>query len=125
MIEINTQVNENGKISMKVNPPIPFPEYLQIQMSAIASAMDTTLQDAPEDIKQDIKDDIYGIFNMAAAAVLDRFDPNPTKHFATTLTEEAILKAENEIIEAKYKAAARKKNAQPKDHKCKGMPARD
>jgi len=107
-VKIVTHQNSNGRVEMTVIPPIPLPEFIQIQMSTTLTAMEATLKDAPQDIYQDVKDDIYHLFNMAAANVLDRFDPNPTNHFATTLTEQAILKAENEIITAQAKTQAKK-----------------
>lgn len=103
-IKIVTHMSEDGKIQMSVMPPIPFPDFLQIQLSAIASAMHGTVDAAPTpEAKKEVRDDIYNMFNVAAAALLDGLDPDPVVPFATRLTEEAILKAENELIEAEYK----------------------
>jgi len=117
-IKIVTHMSEDGKIQMSVMPPIPFPDFLQIQLSAIASAMHATVDAAPtEEDQKVVRDDIYNLFNVAAASLLDQLDPEPAHKFSTGLTEAAILKAENEIIEAEFAKQARLEAAKPKDHK--------
>jgi hypothetical protein len=66
--------------------------------------MVTTVDTTPLLHRQEVRDDVYNMFNVAAAAILDRLDPEPTHSYSTSLTERAILKAENEIIEADYQA---------------------
>jgi hypothetical protein len=114
---------QDGKIELHINPPLSFPDFLQLQLSTIGSVMTSTLRAAESDPNyQEIKDDMYFMLNVAAGNLLDRFDPNPTKHFATELTAQAIMEAENKIIDRKYKALPKDKAKAKTKTKTKVIP---
>ena len=78
---------------------LDYPIVTQMMAQAQLHFMQRTLSAAPEtDEKQmkALKGEIYDIYNTTASNVLDMFDPTTEK--CTSLTAEAILRAENEIL---------------------------
>lgn len=94
----------DGKLVIRVTG-LDYPTVTQMMAQAQLHFMQRTLAAAPEtDEKQmkALKGEIYDIYNATASNVLDMFDPTAEK--CTNLTAEAILKAENEILEKDGKA---------------------
>jgi hypothetical protein len=66
--------------------------------------MNSIVNAAPEDSKQNTKEELYDMYNAAASNTLFIFAPDI--EMRPHLTSEAILKAEDEIINANFKATA-------------------
>lgn len=119
--QIVINLSEDGQITMTTNPPMPMPMYLQVVMSTIEATAQATINGAPEEHRTQVRDDLYGLLNFAASAVLDRIDPEYVRN--PGLTAEAILKAENEIIEEQYAAIPRAERRRRERVQTKARPA--
>ena len=94
----------DGKIYIHATG-LDYPTVTQMLAQAQLYFMNRTYSAAPatdEKANKAVKGEIYDIYNAAASNVLDMFDPTAEK--CTNLTAEAILKAENEILEKEGKA---------------------
>lgn len=110
----NNQVYFNvkdGKVSLKARGPICLEELILIVSTGLLSAMKTLVMQATDAEKESVKKDLYDMYNIAASNTLTYFAPELEKH--TTLTEQAILNAENEIINAEHKKMKADKNYRP------------
>ena len=75
-------------------------DLLQVTSTGILCAMQSIVQAAPEEMRQSVKEDLYDTYNLAASNLLSFFAPEIEAR--PNLTTQAILKAENEIIEKEY-----------------------
>lgn len=90
-------IKENkGQVAVKSDQPIDILSFLQLTCTAQLSALRTFVADHPE-----AKDDLYDKYNMIVSNVLGMFAPET--ELRPDLTAQAILEAENKIIEEKYK----------------------
>ena len=107
----NNQININikdDKVKLSTRKAMPLPDFLQVMQTGILTALQTFVNRA--DDKEKARSELYDLYNIAASNTLHYFAPEYDLH--PDLTAEAILKAENEIIDAKYKEM--KKNAKKK-----------
>ena len=79
---------------------LDYPTVTQMLGQAQLYFMNQTYNATPESdhkLRKSVRGEIYDIYNATASNVLDMFEPTAEK--CTNLTAEAILKAENEILE--------------------------
>lgn len=102
--EITFIVDAENKVAMKLSGAISIPDFLTTVFSATYAFLDGAVKQIseanPELSEEQIVGDIYDMFNSGAANVLDLIMPEPT-NFADELTAEAIMQAENAILESK------------------------
>ena len=98
MKQITITLTDEARLN--VEGDITFPEALQALFSTTFTLMNHTLASAPTDSRDKIQGEIYDMVNSAAGVILDRFQPTPA-NAADELTAEAIMKAENELLESK------------------------
>lgn len=72
-------------------------ELIRILMLAALNAMKEVVNNTEEEHRQACKEELYDYFNKSASAVLETFAPEI--ELRPDLTTEAILKAENEILD--------------------------
>lgn len=89
--EIIIKYDENGKTEVNMKNKIDLPELIQVLLSLCLEAMTKVAKEAPE-----LKEDIYDKFNYGASTVLSLFAPE--LELRPNLTAQAILEAENKII---------------------------
>jgi hypothetical protein len=95
---------QDGKVTISFDKQIPVPEFLQIISTGILASLNSIVNAAPEEIKQSTKEELYDLYNAAASNTLSYFAPEI--EMRPHLTTEAILKAENEIIDKDFKVTA-------------------
>jgi hypothetical protein len=76
--------------------PVHAHEMVNMTMGATLNIFNTILSQVPEADQTKCRHELYDLFNAGASAFLKVFDPEAELH--PDLTEEAILRAENEII---------------------------
>lgn len=105
--QIHFNVN-NGKVKVSFRKPVSLPDFLQVVQSGILTALNSYLNSAsnPEVAKQEL----YDLYNTACSNTLHYFAPE--YDLRPGLTAQAILKAENDIINEEYRKIKRgEKNA--------------
>ena len=88
---------KDGKVKVEQEKPLDLSVYLQIMLTGILTAMNQIVAQAPEEEEQTVKEELYDMLNHGASNVLSTFAPD--LELRPNLTERAILKAEDEIIE--------------------------
>lgn len=88
---------KDGKVRISYKEAVPFAEFLQIISTGILAAMNAVVEMVPEELKAQTKEDLYDMYNAAASTTLNYFAPEI--EMRPHLTTQAILKAENEILE--------------------------
>lgn len=96
---INIEIEE-GKVRASSDSPINVLQMLEVTFALQLQAMNNFIAMIPSEDKEAVKEDLFDKYNQAASNILDMFAPEYELH--PGLTAEAILKAENEIIEAEY-----------------------
>jgi hypothetical protein len=103
----NTTVHiqvRNNKVSISYNHSITLPDFITLMSTAILSAMQQTVASVPEAERERAKEEIYDMYNAAASNTLHYFAPEIDMR--PHLTTQAILEAENAIIERMCQAEA-------------------
>ena len=90
----------NEQVGLTVDSPTNTSELLTVLFTAALSVMQTTVAGAPEAEQDLIRGELADAFNSGATSVLETFDPERQEH--PDLTTQAILEAENAILE-RYK----------------------
>lgn len=96
----NTTVHihvQDNKVSISYNHSITLPDFITLMSTAILSAMQQTVANIPEAERERAKEEIYDMYNAAASNTLHYFAPEIDMR--PHLTTQAILEAENAIIE--------------------------
>lgn len=73
-------------------------EFINTTLQAQMQLFQSILSQAPEDEQLKLKGELYDMYNQAASAFLEAFAPET--ELRPDLTAEAILKAENEILDS-------------------------
>lgn len=89
------------KVKVEFSEKLTAMEALMAIGAASQGILETALRCAPEGSEQEYKEYLYDRFNGIASGVLANFAPDIEQR--PNLTEEAILRAENEILEEHYK----------------------
>lgn len=87
---------KDNRVSVKTRGPASLEDIMQITMSGLLGAMQSCVKAAPEDAQEELKGYIYDRFNQAAGRVLTFFGPEFEE--GASLTTDAILKMENELL---------------------------
>ena len=101
MHTISIKVTDNNNVEVKTSG-LDYQQFLQVVLTAIEGAADTLIREAKShvdevpDIEQQCRDALFDLTNMAFSSTLERIDPEGELH--PTLTTQAILEAENKII---------------------------
>ena len=95
---------KDNQVSVKSRGPMALEDMVQVTMTGLLGAMNTCLKAAksPEEAEQ-LKEYIYDRFNIAASRTLEIFAPEI--EMRPSLTTDAILKAENELLMEEIKKA--------------------
>ena len=101
MHTVSIKVTNNNNVEVKTSG-LDYQQFLQVVLTAIEGAADTLIREAKKhvdevpDIEQQCRDALFDLTNMAFSSTLERIDPEGELH--PTLTTQAILEAENKII---------------------------
>ena len=93
-IQISLQDNQ-VKVEFQAN--LNLQDFLALMSTAILSAMKQTVQSLPTEQQAEATEEIYDMYNAAASNTLSYFAPEI--EMRPHLTSQAILEAENAIIE--------------------------
>ena len=94
MVKKTLVMSEDG---MFASEPLSFADILQLTCSCVASAAKTMMSQAESDEEaQSMEKELFDITNVSFSQCLDFAFPNQELH--PDLTEEAILRAENDIL---------------------------
>lgn len=74
-------------------------DYINITLAAQLNIFKDILNNAKEEDRDKVRDDLYDMYNLGASAFLKAFAPD--LELRPDLTEEAIMRAENEILKEK------------------------
>ena len=96
----------NGQVICTMKEAIALPEFFQVIFTGILSAMNAVVNAQEESNKPQCKEDIYDMLNAAASNTLYFFAPEI--EMRPHLTTQAILEAENKIIERAYEEHKKK-----------------
>lgn len=96
----NNQIYFNVKdnqVSVKSRGPVTLEDMIQVTMTGLLGAMNTLLKAAKSDEEREqLKGYIYDRFNIAVSRTLEIFAPE--LELRPSLTTDAIIKAENELL---------------------------
>jgi hypothetical protein len=102
-VKIILTLNENGTIDVSYQDGATYPQITAVLQTAQLAAMERTYDSikklgkhSKKELKE-LKGQIYDIYNAQASLVLDKFAPEI--EMRKDLTAEALLKAENEILD--------------------------
>ena len=101
MQTISIKITDDNTVEVKTSG-LDYQQFLQVVLTAIEGAADTLIREAKKhvdevpDIEQQCRDALFDLTNMAFSSTLERIDPEGELH--PTLTTQAILEAENKII---------------------------
>ena len=108
---------EDNKISFEIKnnkvhvtyerPTLTLADFLQVISTGILQAMNSIVAAAPVDQRPQVKEDLYDMYNAAASNTLNYFAPEI--EMRPHLTTQAILEAENNIINRQYEKIANRK----------------
>lgn len=94
---IRIALSANNELQVEVQKA-PLPHAIQLCLAAIEALCKQTLSRAgTPDLKKSLEEDMYEMINMGASTLLDRLFPEITAR--PDLTVDAILEAENKLIE--------------------------
>lgn len=88
---------DDGTLQLHTDSPILLDDFITATLTAQLSMMKRCVDDAPAETQQGIQQNIYDMYNAAASHVLAKFAPELELH--PNLTTQAILEAENKIIQ--------------------------
>lgn len=94
---------KDGKVKVSMRKPIGLPDFIQVIQTGILSALKSLLESA--DNKEKAKEELFNLYNTACSNTLHYFAPEYDFH--PDLTAEAILRAENQIIDERYREMKR------------------
>lgn len=103
-MELTIKANEQS-LDLTVKGDINFEDFMTILLSTMQGQLNSMFEDAAKEMSEEdvfaLKAGVYDRLNYAFAQILDNILP-PSDDFNEKLTAEAILKAENEIIQETY-----------------------
>lgn len=74
-------------------------DYVNITLAAQLNIFNDILNNVKEEDRDEVRGELYDMYNLAASAFLKAFAPD--LELRPDLTEEAIMRAENEILKEK------------------------
>lgn len=101
--QIIFDIDKNGKVKTHFKKQISLTDFLQVTCTAQLAYLQTVVNQAQtSEQQQKIKEELYDLYNAAASTTLNIFAPEI--ELRPHLTTQAILKAENQLIEEAYNA---------------------
>jgi hypothetical protein len=97
------------------HPTLTLPDFLQVISTGVLQAMISIVAAAPEDQRTQVKEELYDMYNAAASNTLNYFAPEI--EMRPHLTAQAILEAEDNIINRQYKKTANRKQRRAMEKK--------
>jgi hypothetical protein len=94
--QIHIEIQEN-RTRLHTRTPIRFDDFLTVFGTVLLATMQGQVDRAPEEAKQTLMEDIYDKVNFMASNILSLFAPD--LELRPHLTSEAILEAENKLIQ--------------------------
>ena len=88
---------DNGTVQLQTDNPILLDDFLSATMTAQLAMMNRCVKEAPTGVQDGVQGTIYDMYNVAASHTLATFAPQLELH--PNLTAQAILEAENKIIQ--------------------------
>ena len=96
-------INYDDKgLTLKFSEPESADMVFNLALQAILSTVDQTVNGAPEKVQAELRDHLYHHLNASFTSLLEIVDPSAS--LRPTLTEAAILLAENQILEEAERA---------------------
>ena len=96
-------INYDDKgLSLKFSEPEFADQVFNLALQMILSTVNETVKGAPENIQAELRDDLYHHLNANFTTLLEMVDPQQS--LRPTLTEAAILLAENQILDEAERA---------------------
>ena len=89
-------------MSLAFSEPESADQVFNLALQMILSTVDQTVANAPENIQTELRDHLYHHLNSSFTSLLELVDPSAS--LRPTLTEAAILLAENQILEEAERA---------------------
>lgn len=90
---------KDDKVKLSMKHPLSLPDFLQVVQTGLLTALNSFLESA--DNKEKAKQELFDLYNTACSNTLHYFAPEYDLH--PDLTAQAILRAENEIIDEEYR----------------------
>lgn len=88
---------KDGKIETQTSGNIQLPQLVNVMLSYIIGMFRNAVQTAPEEYRKQVTETLYDLLNYSASSALATFAPDI--ELRPDLTAEAILKAENDILD--------------------------
>lgn len=101
MNEIVLILNDKNQLRVKMKNPMSFEDLLQVTQTAVLGHAKQVMEQVPQDDVEEVKGAFYDLMNQAFSRTLEFFAPELELH--PNLTAQAILEAENALIEKAYK----------------------
>lgn len=98
---------KDDTISINQKTPLEIGDLLLVFGTASLAVMNSLVSQVPEDEKEACTNAMYDAYNMVASNVLAQFAPH--LELRPNLTTQAILEAENKLIDEHYKKAQKAK----------------
>lgn len=100
MNKITITLNDQNQIKLKSQNPISFEDLLQITQTAVLGHANQIMGCVPEEDEEKVRGFMFDLMNQAFSRTLEFFAPEYELH--PDLTAQAILEAENQLIERKF-----------------------
>lgn len=104
--QIHFNVHDN-KVKVSFKTPPSMEDFFTIVSTGILSAMQQVVTSQPEENREQCKEELYDMYNAAASNTLAYFAPE--YELRPHLTTQAILEAENKLIDEAYQEKKRGK----------------
>ena len=96
-------INYDDKgLTLAFSEPETADQVFNLALQMILSTVDQTVANAPENIQTELRDHLYHHLNSSFTSLLELVDPSAS--LRPTLTEAAILLAENQILDEAERA---------------------
>ena len=89
-------------LTLKFSEPESADMVFNLALQTILSTVDATVDNAPEEVQSPLRTELYHHLNASFTTLLELVDPQQS--LRPTLTEAAILLAENQILEEAERA---------------------
>ena len=89
-------------LTLKFSEPESADQVFNLALQTILSTVDATIDNAPEEVQAPLREQLYHHLNASFTTLLEMVDPAAS--LRPTLTEAAILLAENQILEEAERA---------------------
>ena len=98
MIKVDAK---EGKLKVETTQSYTLPDITILLLNGLLFMMNKALEKTPTDQQKQMKENIYDMVNIRMTAVLEKFAPE--FELRPGLTEQALLEAENTVLEKRMK----------------------